>query len=234
MSATKTCRGCAQTLAATTEWFYRHRLGAGGLHPRCKACVTAAARAVKRPRIRDQRAYLRAYYEAHKAELGEKNKLRAEANKDRVAAKQREWRLRNVDHLRDEKRRWAAENRERMTLRRRERAAVQWKSDPRFRLRKLIAHAIRQSLRTGKGGRRWESVVGYGLDDLVQHIESQFQPGMTWENHGKHGWHIDHIHPIAAFEFESLDDPQFRECWALSNLQPLWAADNLRKGARVA
>jgi hypothetical protein len=51
---------------------------------------------------------------------------------------------------------------------------------------------------------------------------------MTWDNYGQ--WHIDHIKPVALFEFDSTDDPGFRDCWTLDNLQPLWALDNLRKG----
>jgi hypothetical protein len=51
---------------------------------------------------------------------------------------------------------------------------------------------------------------------------------MSWENRSE--WHIDHRRPVSSFNFLSVDDPEFLECWALSNLQPLWAADNIRKG----
>jgi len=56
-------------------------------------------------------------------------------------------------------------------------------------------------------------------------------PGMGWHNMSE--WHIDHIMPLASFNFTGLDDPAVREAWALSNLRPLWAADNIRKGARL-
>jgi len=64
------------------------------------------------------------------------------------------------------------------------------------------------------------------------HLESQFKPGMNWENYGKYGWHIDHIRPQSWFKFESKNDPEFKICWALSNLQPLWAKENSFKGNR--
>ena len=57
--------------------------------------------------------------------------------------------------------------------------------------------------------------------------------GMTWETHGKYGWHIDHKIPISAFNFESPKDLDFKKCWALINLQPMWAKENIRKGAKV-
>lgn len=72
------------------------------------------------------------------------------------------------------------------------------------------------------------SRLGYSLDELRAHLERRFQQGMGWENYGK--WHIDHVRPCAAFDL--TDAQQFAECWSLENLQPLWAAENVRKGAR--
>jgi hypothetical protein len=89
---------------------------------------------------------------------------------------------------------------------------------------------IYDSLKKAKGGRSWEDIVDFTLGELKLHLESQFLPGMSWSNHGK--WHIDHIRPQASFNFKSPEDKEFKECWALSNLQPLWAIDNFKKGDR--
>lgn len=63
----------------------------------------------------------------------------------------------------------------------------------------------------------------------MAHLEAQFAPGMTWENRGE--WHVDHIRPLASFD---LTDPeQLRTASHYTNLQPLWASDNLAKGARL-
>lgn len=77
---------------------------------------------------------------------------------------------------------------------------------------------------------KWFKVIGYTLEQLITHIENQFLPGMNWDNYGKSGWHIDHIKPISYFKFDCPDQLDFKECWALNNLQPLWEKDNLRKG----
>lgn len=90
-----------------------------------------------------------------------------------------------------------------------------------------IASNIRHSLKGTKKGRHWETLVGYTLAELMQTLEKEFRPGMTWKNHGS--WHIDHIIPLARFSFESSDDPEFKKAWALKNLQPLWAGENIRK-----
>ena len=87
------------------------------------------------------------------------------------------------------------------------------------------------ALKGKKNGRKWESLVGYTLEDLMQHLEKQFQPGMTWENYGE--WHLDHIQPRAAHFYTDSTDPDFQRCWALENLQPLWAKDNKEKSAKI-
>jgi len=92
---------------------------------------------------------------------------------------------------------------------------------------------IHRSLCTGaKAGRRWESLVGYTVDQLRVHLEKKFAPDMTWDNHGTH-WHIDHKIPIAAFNFKTPDDIDFKKCWSLKNLQPLESKANLIKGPRL-
>jgi len=69
--------------------------------------------------------------------------------------------------------------------------------------------------------------LGCSIDELKSYLESKFQPGMTWDNHTLDGWHIDHIKPLASFDL--TDRKQFLEACHYTNLQPLWAKDNLVK-----
>ena len=78
----------------------------------------------------------------------------------------------------------------------------------------------------------WGELVGYTATQLKQHLESQFTEGMCWDNYGK--WHIDHKIPQAFFKFSSTDDVEFRMCWRLENLQPLWAKDNIKKSNKLS
>ncbi len=105
------------------------------------------------------------------------------------------------------------------------------KTDPRYRLNESIRGGIRLSLKDGKNGHHWEDCVGYTLDELATHLECQFEEGMDWDNYGD--WHIDHRVPISAFNFTNIEHIDFKRCWALSNLQPLWAGDNIRKRAKI-
>jgi hypothetical protein len=78
-------------------------------------------------------------------------------------------------------------------------------------------------------------LLGCAIEKVVKHIEAQFKEGMAWDNYGYYSWHIDHIKPCDAFD---LTDPAQRaaaqraECFHYTNLQPLWAEDNLAKGAK--
>ena len=104
-------------------------------------------------------------------------------------------------------------------------------NDVQFRAKELIRCRINLALKNNKtrdkSGPTIE-LLGASVKDVLSHIERQFQPGMNWDNWTVDGWHLDHIRPCASFD---LTDPEHqRECFHFSNLQPLWAADNIRKG----
>ena len=75
------------------------------------------------------------------------------------------------------------------------------------------------------------NLLGDSILNVVKYLEKQFKPGMTWQNHGRDGWHIDHIIPCASFDLTDLE--QQKKCFHYTNLQPLWALDNLSKGAKI-
>ena len=105
-----------------------------------------------------------------------------------------------------------------------------WFNQPMQRLTARIRGGIRQSL-IYKGARKTNttfSTLDYTKYELMEHIESQFTDGMSWDNMGD--WHIDHIRPVSSFSYTSTDCEDFKKCWALNNLQPLWAKDNMSKG----
>lgn len=74
-------------------------------------------------------------------------------------------------------------------------------------------------------------LCGISLAGLREHIAKQFKPGMSWANYGFDTWHIDHIRPCASFDLR--DPEQQKKCFHYTNLQPLWAKDNLHKGSRL-
>lgn len=91
---------------------------------------------------------------------------------------------------------------------------------------------IRRGLVEGKQGRKWELLVGYTVKDLKIHLEKLFTNGMNWDRFLQGEIHIDHKKPICKFNYTCVEDEEFKNCWSLENLQPLWAKDNLSKGAK--
>lgn len=100
-----------------------------------------------------------------------------------------------------------------------------------FAMNSRMGCAVRRALRDRKDGKSWEALVGYTASDLAAHIERQFTKGMGW--HNMREWHVDHIIPLVSFSYDGPCDPEFRAAWALTNLRPLWARDNMRKHAKV-
>lgn len=128
---------------------------------------------------------------------------------------------------RERGRKWRAKNPELQKSKSR-RSSNKALETPRGKLSHAISSGVLKSIK-GRKNARWESVVGYTIEDLMTHLESQFTKGMTWDNYGVHGWHIDHIRPISHFNFDSPDDSEFLECWSLWNLQPMWGKENISK-----
>lgn len=105
-------------------------------------------------------------------------------------------------------------------------------NDPLYKLRNNYSRSLRGQLKkrgTSKNGKSCMDFVSYTIQELKDHLENLFLPGMTWENYGK--WHIDHRIPISFFNPQ--DQVELRMCWRLENLQPLWAKDNMVKGNRI-
>jgi len=102
------------------------------------------------------------------------------------------------------------------------------RQDPKHRISGRMYSAIRKEIKKF-GVSTTKTIQGlYTNEELFNHIESQFTDGMSWDNMSE--WHIDHIRPVASFNYDSTEHPDFKKCWALNNLQPLWAKDNMSKG----
>jgi hypothetical protein len=116
----------------------------------------------------------------------------------------------------------------------RERFHALYGNDLAFTLTHRVGALVRRTLRFNKKkDGKMKDILGFTVDELRQHIESQFTEGMSWDKFLSGEIHLDHKTPINFFKPQSVDDPAFKACWALSNLQPLWARDNLSKGYKI-
>lgn len=102
-----------------------------------------------------------------------------------------------------------------------------WRENPQYKISNILRHrmktAIKNDQKTGSAIRDLGCTVSF----LKNYIQSKFQEGMTWENWSMHGWHLDHIIPLCRFDLTKEDE--FKKAAHYTNLQPLWARDNIRK-----
>lgn len=126
--------------------------------------------------------------------------------------KKKEHRERNPTGRRGERRRWYD----------------RVKNDPHFKTAKNIRKRLKKLLKNKSMG-AFSSMVGCSKEELVKHLESQFTEGMSWDNYGIEGWHIDHIRPLASFDV--TDSSTWKEANHYSNLRPSWKQDNHDKGS---
>lgn len=145
------------------------------------------------------------------------------ANPETCRAAARAYYRDNREKCRQWNREWISANRER----RAEKKRINRAESPAATLHHRVSASLSRSLRAGKGGRKTAGIVGWTVAELKAHLERQFLRGMGWENMGQ--WHIDHIVPLSSFTITGPDDPEVRRAWALTNLRPLWAKDNLAK-----
>lgn len=121
-------------------------------------------------------------------------------------------------------------------------AYAKWiREDPVKKLRHSVSNSIRGMLKHKGSYKRKKSIrnfLPYTIEELKLHIESLWEPWMTWDNYGgksdnpEKTWQIDHIIPHSSFYYTSMEDNSFLQCWALSNLRPLEKIENISKGAK--
>ena len=155
-------------------------------------------------------------------ERSKENARRRWRDNPQKRAYHREWKKAHKPYVRSAWRKWMANHPE-ITKKRNARR------DP---VEALLRSRVNAALRGNRKGGHYLELIGCTAVFLRNHLESLFLPGMTWENRGVHGWHVDHVVPLSWFP---MHDPEWQKvAFHFSNLQPLWATQNRKKGNRYA
>lgn len=208
----------------------------------CKACVREKTNtykkkypdqvkeSIKKWKINNKisvKQYRKKYYKNNIIIEKKQAKEYREKNKEQIAKREKQYREKNraiylkrkKDYFQKYKHKHAKYIRERR------------KHDHSFRLLLSLRDRVRHAIKGKNKSLHTLDLLGCSVEELWIHLEKQFTTGMTRENHGRNGWHIDHIIPCASFD---LSDPeQQRKCFHYTNLQPLWAEDNIKKGNKI-
>jgi hypothetical protein len=103
------------------------------------------------------------------------------------------------------------------------------KTNPHFKLKQQLSHRIFMALKGKVKSKRTKDLLGCTIEKLWVHLEKSFKSGMTKENYGK--WHVDHIKPCASFDLSKPEEQS--KCFHYTNLQPLWAKENISKSDKI-
>ena len=214
MGELKVCSKCGLSKCRTE--FHSKKSSADRLYPLCKACRAEYDReynAKNEDRIKLQRGK---YRTDNKEKIQQINKKYGEDNKERIRIKNKEYYLKNKAKI---------------IKRVGQYDTKKMKEDPSYKMAKLLRHRLYMAV---KGNFKAGSAVrdlGCSIKDFKKYVESLWRPGMSWENYGREGWHLDHIIPLVSFDLQERG--QLLKACHYSNIQPLWAIDNLRKSSKL-
>ena len=152
----------------------------------------------------------RQYYLKNKEKIKKQTKKYNLDNKEKVKKQKKKWRLNNMEKIRKYKRNI-------------------FQNNINYRLSQIIRIRILQALKGKSKSKNTIKLLGCTIEKLWNHLEKKFKPGMTRYNHGL--WHVDHIRPCASFDLKKPKQQSI--CFHYTNLQPLWAKDNIIKGAKL-
>ena len=176
------------------------------------------------------------------------NKKYYAENKDKIIQSVHTYYDDNVDKICKQKKKYRQNNKETVSIANKKYRAQRRKNDPAYKLRADISKSIYNALKINNGSKLNKSIMDYlpyTMQKLKDHLESQFEPWMTWDNWKRYdpqtwddndpstwAWHIDHIIPQSHLSYSNMSDDNFQKCWALENLRPLSAKQNIKDGQR--
>ena len=170
----------------------------------------------------------RKWYQKNKGKIIQYHKNWYQKNRERLLQQSKKYYQKNKQKALQRHKKYNKKNKERLLQYKGVWQKRQRKTNPRYRLDENMGSAISRSLKGKKTGRPWESLVGYTLENLIEHLEKQFDSKMKWNNYGNY-WTVDHIKPRSLFNYTSQNDLEFKQCWILENLQPLEKIENIKK-----
>jgi hypothetical protein len=188
------------------------------------------------------REYQENYREENKQVLLSDKKLYYQNNRVSIRAKQKLYRQQNLDAYKIRDKKYYENNKDTIIFKKRAYKKKRRETDPVFNLRNTISRAITLMISSQGAIKHRKSCLKhlpYTIQELKDHLEKQFEPWMNWDNHGVYVsnqwdnndsstwfWQLDHIVPQSDLSYSSMEDDNFKKCWALENLRPLSAKQN--------
>ena len=222
---TKTCYVCNTTKALTEFTLRKNKV----YRNKCRKCNVVWYRQYVLGNKEKNLAAKKKYRLANKEKIKIKNLKYCLVNREKIKKTQRKYYLVNREKILVRCRKYEENNREKMNETRRKYQRTKMKTDPIYKLAKACRSRTRTFLKIRNFQKKSSTfkMIGCSPQELMRHLSLKFTAGMTLENHGK--WHVDHIIPLSS---ASNEEDVIRLCH-YTNLQPLWAQDNLTKSNKI-
>ena len=170
------------------------------------------------------------YYQKNRLKILLKAKEYNLNNKEKIKKNKKEYYLKNIDKIKKYYKKYVSLNKNKINKYKNEWKLKNWRENEEFRLKENLRHRIYMALKGKVKSKRTIDLLGTSVDNLWNHLEKTFKPGMTKDNYGKI-WQVDHKIPCAAFD---LTKPKEQvKCFHFTNLQALFVKENLSKGAKL-
>jgi hypothetical protein len=188
----------------------------------------------KEKQNKQQRDYYRRNIEKARGRAKTRNKIRYQNDKEKCLEKNHQYFIKNKDHIKQITKEYYNKNKKHLNKMSYERHKKKCQEDPSYKLSTRLRGRIKNALLTNNYAKQDKTynLIGCTPKFLKTYLESLFQSGMTWDNYGRNGWHIDHIIPCSKFDLNKKEEQ--KKCFHYTNLQPLWAIDNLKKGVKTS
>jgi len=237
----KKCKICKKEKSFSA--FSKKKGGKYGLFTMCKKCRNVLEVAYRSDNKEKIALSSKKYRDKNKEKIAKSSKEYCKRNPEKIAAGKKKYYNENKEKMDEYRVKWEQENPEKRALivrkcceknkeNRSIRRSHRNKNDPQYKSSTLLRSRLSSALKNAKAKKHSNTMdlLGCNIEFFIEHIASQFTAGMSWDKFGYKGIHLDHIKPCASFDL--TDQEQQRECFHWSNLQPLWAEDNMKKGSR--
>jgi len=227
----KKCIKCGKQLSLDQFYERKFKSGITGHQSSCKDCWKAASTVWQKNNPEKVRKKNTRWQKNNSEKARKRMAGWRKANLEKERTKNTKWRKENPEKFKAALIRWRKNNPEKVRAMKARHISKRRANDLNFRMMANIRSAIYIALRNNIKSGRTAELLGCSIEHLRQYLENQFTGNMSWDNYGRYGWHIDHIIPLSYFDFS--DPEQQKRAWHYTNLQPLWAADNLGKSNKI-
>jgi superfamily II DNA helicase RecQ len=237
------CIKCEIEKEQTEDNFY-YRKDTNKWKPVCKTCLSDKNKKIYANNSEDIKTRCNVYRDKNRKVINTKAKIYN--SKPDVKLRNKTYRQDNKVALRKKEKAWRLKNPEKHKEIARKKSQKQNKK-PMSKIKHHISWCVSKALikqNTSKANKSIINYLGYSIQELKEHLEKQFESWMTWDNYGVYKlsswkdddkstwtWQIDHVIPHSTFKYISMKDGEFKKCWALENLRPYSAKQNVLDGA---